>query len=84
MFCPGEPPQSTVAESSSVPVISKMYLCLSLLDLGRYDDRASGMENRLGSGADSIIPKSELIVFGLFKRVHPHSNISEWVRFYLS
>lgn len=80
-FCPGDPPQSTVAESSSVPLTPKMYLCLSLLDLGKYDDRASGTENRLGPGADSTIPKSELIVFGLYKRVHPHANISEWVRF---
>ena len=81
MFCPGDPPQSTVAESGPVPVIPKMYLCLSLLDLGKSDDRASGMENRLSSGADSTIPKSELIAFGLFKRVHPHTNMSDWVRF---
>jgi hypothetical protein len=82
VFCPGDPPQSTVVESSSVPNL-KMYLCLSLLDLGKCDDHASGTENRLSSGADSTIPKSELLVFGLFKRVHPHSNISEWVRFSL-
>jgi len=83
MFCPGDPLQPAVAESNPVPPIPKVYLCLSLLDLGKCDDRASGMENRIGPGADSTTPKSELIVFGLYKRQHPHANISEWVRFSL-
>lgn len=60
-----------------------MYLCLSFLDFGKGDDRSSLMESRPGSGADSAIPKSELIICGLFKRQHPHANISEWVRFSL-
>ncbi|KAI0006126.1 hypothetical protein BJV74DRAFT_22263 [Russula compacta] len=77
IFCPGDPPQSTVAESSSVPV-PKMYLCVSLLDLSKSDDRTSGMENRLYPGADSTIPKSELLLFGLLRRHHPHASISEW------
>lgn len=81
IFCPGDPPQSTVAESSSVPVMSKMYLCVSLLDLSKCDDRISGMENRPYPGADSTIPKSELLLFGLLRRQHPHASISEWVRF---
>jgi hypothetical protein len=58
----------------------KMYLCLSLLDPGKCDDRTSGIENRLYPGADSTIPKSVLAVFGLFKRVHLHAGILEWVR----
>lgn len=80
IFCPGDPQQPAVVESNPVPLIPKMYLCLSLLDLGKCDDRASGMESRIGSGADSTTPKSELIVFGLYKRQHPLANISEWVR----
>lgn len=83
MFCPGDPLQPVLAESNPVPPIPKIYLCLSLLDLGKCDDRASGIENRIGPGADSTTPKSELIVFGLYKRQHPHANISEWVRFSL-
>jgi len=83
MFCPGDPLQPVLAESNPVPPIPKIYLCLSLLDLGKCDDRASGMENRIGPGADSTTPKSELIVFGFYKRQHPHANISEWVRFSL-
>lgn len=84
MFCPGEPVQSAVAESSPPHVQPKMYLCMSFLDFGKGDDRSSGMENRPVSGADSAVPKSELIVCGLFKRQHPHANISEWVCFSLS
>jgi hypothetical protein len=83
MFCPGDPVQSAVAESSPPHVLPKMYLCLSFLNFGKGDDRSSGMENRPGSGADSAMPKSELIVCGLFKRTHPHANISEWVCFSL-
>jgi hypothetical protein len=83
VFCPGDPLQPTMAEPSSVHVVPKMYLCLSLLDFGKCDDRSPGVENRLSSGADSAIPKSELIVFGLFKRTHPHAPISEWVSFFL-
>lgn len=80
MFCPGDPVHPAVAESSPPHVLPKMYLCLSFLDFGKSDDRTSGMENRPGSGADSAIPKSELIVCGLFKRPHPHPhpNIPEW------
>jgi len=81
MFCPGDPLQPAVAESSSQHIFLKMYLCLSFLDFGKGDHRPSGMKNRLGSGSDSAIPKSELIVFGLFKRPHPQANISEWVCF---
>ncbi len=83
MFCPGDPLQSTIAESNPQHVLPKMYLCLSFLDFGKGDDRSFGMENRLGSGSDSATPKSELIVFGLSKRSHPHANISEWVCFSL-
>jgi hypothetical protein len=83
MFCPGDPVQSAVAESSPPHIVPKMYLCLSFLDFGKGDDRTSGMENRPGSGVDSAIPKSELIVCGLFKRSHSHANISEWVCFSL-
>jgi hypothetical protein len=79
VFCPGDPLQSTVTEPSSTHVLPKMYLCLSFLDFGKCDEGSSGAENRLHSGADSSIPKSELIVFGLYKRSHPHANISEWV-----
>jgi hypothetical protein len=80
MFCPGDPLQPTVTESTQVSI---MYLCVSLLELGKCDDRA-GLENRHHPGADSTIPKSELIVFGLFKRVHPpNANMQEWVRFSL-
>jgi len=78
MFCPGDPLQSMVTESTQATIMQKMYLCVSLLDLGKCDDRA-GLENRHYPGADSTIPKSELVVFGLFKR----ANISEWVRFSL-
>ena len=83
MFCPGDPLQPAVAESNLVPPILKIYLCVSLLDLEKCDDPASGMENRIGLGADSTTPKSELMLFGLYKRQHPHANISEWVRFSL-
>ncbi|KAI9509649.1 hypothetical protein F5148DRAFT_1186141 [Russula earlei] len=77
VFCPGDPLQSTVAESNTAQIMQKMYLCLSLLDLGKCDDRAV-LENRPYLGADSTIPRSELNVFGLVKRVHPHTNFSEW------
>jgi len=66
-----------MTESTQASITQKMYLCVSLLDLGKFDDRA-GLENRHYPGADSTIPKSELIVFGLVKRVHPHGNITEW------
>lgn len=79
VFCPGDPVQSAVAESSPPHSLPKMYLCLSFLDFGKGDDRSSGIENRPGSGADSAIPKSNLIVYGLFKRPHAH----EWVCFSL-
>jgi hypothetical protein len=81
MFCSGEPHHPTMAESSSGSLTAKMYLCLSLIDFGKCDDSAFGMENRLYSRADSTIPKSELIVFCFYKRVYSHANISEWVRF---
>ena len=83
VFCPGDPLQSAVAEPSSAHILPRMYLCLSFLDFGKCDGRSSGMENRLCSGADSAIPKSELVVFGLYKRSHPHANTSDWVCFSL-
>lgn len=79
MFCPGDPHHLTVAESSPGPLTAKLYLCLSFIDCGKCDESAFGMENRLYPRADSTIPKSELVVFGLYKRANPH--ISEWVRF---
>ncbi|KAI0256797.1 hypothetical protein BJV78DRAFT_1116968, partial [Lactifluus subvellereus] len=67
MFCPGDLQHLTTTESSSGSLMTKMYLCLSLIDFGK---------------SDSTIPKSELVVFGFYKRerVPPHANISEWVR----
>lgn len=82
-FCPGDPVQSAVAESNPQHITPKMYLCLSFLDFGKGDDRSSGVENRPGSGADSAVPKSELIVCGVFKIPRPPANISEWVCFSL-
>jgi hypothetical protein len=81
MFCPGDPHHLTVAESNPGPLTAKLYLCLSFIDCGKCDESAFGMENRLYPRADSTIPKSELVVFGLYKRVNPHANFSEWVRF---
>lgn len=78
VFCPGDPQYAVTAESSSGPVTPKMYLCLSLLSFGRYEDCALGMGNPIPSRIDSTIPKSELIVFSLSKRVHLNAGVSEW------
>jgi hypothetical protein len=81
MFCPGDPHHLTGAESGPGPLTAKLYLCLSFIDCGKCDDSAFGVENRLYPRADSTIPKSELVVFGFYKRVNPLANISAWVRF---
>jgi hypothetical protein len=82
VFCPGDLQHLTMTESSSGSFVAKMYLCLSFIDFGKCDDSVFGVENRLYPRADSTIPKSELVVFGFYyKRVPPHANISEWVRF---
>ncbi|KAI9446360.1 hypothetical protein H4582DRAFT_1905171 [Lactarius indigo] len=76
VFCPGDPQYAVTAESSSGTVTPKMYLCLSLLSFGRYEDGALGMENL--SRIDSTIPKSELVVFGLSRKVHSGAGFLEW------
>ena len=81
VFCPGDPQYAVTAESSTGPVTPKMYLCLSQLTIGRHEDCAPGMENLIL--IDCTIPKSELVVFGLFKRMHPNVFVSEWVCFSL-
>ncbi len=83
VFCPGDPQYAVTAESSSGPVTPKMYLCLSLLSFGRYEGCALGMENPILPRIDSTIPKSELVVFSLSRRMHPSAGVSEWVRFSL-
>ncbi|KAF8274923.1 hypothetical protein EI94DRAFT_1711996 [Lactarius quietus] len=76
VLCPGEPQYTVTAESSSGPVTPKMYLCLSHLTIGRHENFALGMENPML--IDSAIPRSELVVFSLSKRVHPSVFVSEW------
>lgn len=76
VFCPGDPQYAVTAESSSSAVTPKMYLCLSLLGFDRYEDYALGMENL--PRIDSTIPKSELVVFGLSRRVHSSAGVLEW------
>jgi hypothetical protein len=79
MFCPGDPRYAVTAESSSGPATSKMYLCLSLLTIGRPEDCAPGTENPIP--ADHTNTKSELVVFGMSRRAN--TFVSEWVRFSL-
>jgi hypothetical protein len=79
VFCPGDLQYAVMAESSSGPVTPKMYLCLSHLAIGQRNNYALGMENPVLT--DSTLPKSELVVFGLSRRVHPNAFVSEWVRF---
>lgn len=81
VFCPGDPQYAVTAESSSGPATSKMYLCLSLLTIGRQEDCAPGTENP--NFADPTNTKSELVVFGMSRRVYPNTLVSEWVRFSL-
>ncbi|KAN0140728.1 hypothetical protein V8E53_001172 [Lactarius tabidus] len=76
VFCPGDPQYAVMAESSSGPVLPKMYLCLAHLAIGQHDGYALGMENPVL--IDSTLPKSELVVFGLSRRMHPNAFVSEW------
>jgi hypothetical protein len=76
VFCPGDLQYAVMAESSSGPVTPKMYLCLSHLAIGQRNNYALGMENPVLT--DSTLPKSELVVFGLSRRVHPNAFVSEW------
>ncbi|KAI9466307.1 hypothetical protein BJY52DRAFT_347684 [Lactarius psammicola] len=78
VFCPGDPQYAVTAESSSGPVTPKMYLCLSFLSFGRYEDCALGMENPIPTQIDPTTPKSELVVFSLSRRVYPGAIVSEW------
>ncbi len=84
VFCPGDPHYVVMAEPSPVPITPKMYLCLSFLSFGRYEAHAPGMANLTLSRVDSTIPKSELVVFGLSKRVHPNASVPEWVRYFIA
>ncbi|KAI0306477.1 hypothetical protein B0F90DRAFT_1690235 [Multifurca ochricompacta] len=78
IFCPGDPHLPIMAESSSGAVAARMYLCLSLLDFGKCENPTFGMEHGLHPRANSIVPKSELVVFGLYKRLHSQASILEW------
>ncbi|KAH9063340.1 hypothetical protein EDB87DRAFT_1557873 [Lactarius vividus] len=76
VFCPGDPQYAVTAESSSGTVTPKMYLCLSLLSFDRHEDYALGMETL--PRMDSNIPKSELVIFGISRRVHPSAGVLDW------